>query len=330
MTSSPILRPRVSVALATRNGARYLRQQLDSIYAQTEQDFEVVVADDASTDGTLDLLGEFATARGLRFSESSHPVGLVQNFERALRLCRGEFIALCDQDDLWKPRRLERLLSSIGDSALIYCNTEEQLDLSGKVYLEPRFAPAQDFSRRHGSGQPTKFLLADNWIVGHSMLMRREVLDVALPIPAGQRFHDAWLALVASTVGTIRYLDERLQIYRNHPDSLTFKSADAPAAGRGLFSRFVDGEMRAAWEAKRQSEAARLSEVDSRLKLGHSDREVLRRLRTYFHSGSPWAAARAGLAIAPFFANERRSPLSRARIVLRPLLAAASPRGRLR
>ena len=78
------------------------------------------------------------------------------------------------------------------------------------------------FARAHGSGHPTRHLLAENWVVSHSVLFRRELIAHALPIPPHQPYHDGWLALVASKLGGLAFVDERLQVYRRHEGSLTW------------------------------------------------------------------------------------------------------------
>ncbi len=142
--------PLVSVAIATWNGAKYLREQLETIYGQTGgiPEIEVVASDDASTDGTVAILAEYALSRGLRYVVNPSRLGLVRNFERAISLCTGELIALADQDDLWKPHKLATLVENLGDFTLIYCNSQEVLCPDGRTsarYLDPtghRLRPA--------------------------------------------------------------------------------------------------------------------------------------------------------------------------------------------
>ena len=315
--------PLVSVAMATLDGAPFLREQLASIEAQSWANLEIVVSDDGSTDGTIDILREHAERGRLRFEVAEQRRGLVRNFERALQLCNGELIALCDQDDVWKPHRIATLVRSLGDASLVYCNTEEQLDPAGNAYFEPRFAQAQEFSRRRGNGRPTKYLLAENWVVSHSVLFRRRLLDVALPIPAGQRFHDAWIALVAAVDGGIRYVDVHLQLYRNHPASLTYRSEGNRSRRRSRLRALLDGELQNEWQALRAAELDRLASVDSRLDLDAGERRFLATLRRYYGSATPPArAAIAGWVAAPYFANRCRSLGDRLTIALRPLVAA--------
>ena len=132
----------VSVALCTHNGARFLEAQVRSICAQTLPPAELVLSDDASTDGSVELVSRLLSehpqdgghaAIDLRVLRNARPLGARANFEQAMHHCRGEWIALCDQDDVWQPDRLRRLLAE--NSANVV--DELQGDLS---YSEDRLA----------------------------------------------------------------------------------------------------------------------------------------------------------------------------------------------
>jgi len=311
--------PLVSVAMATRNGALYLREQLDSIYAQTWPHLEVVVTDDASTDGTPEILDEYARERGLRWEANPTPLGLVRNFERAISLCRGDLIALSDQDDVWKPHKIATLIERIGDHTLIYGNIQEYIDLDGERKVEAAFEPIFRFARAHGSGRPTRYLLAESWVVSHSVMFRRELVSHALPIPPHQPYHDAWLALVASKLGGIVYLDERLQVYRRHRASLTWAEPEERVRQGGLGRALLDGSFRESWRRRCEAESARLRDALELPLLDDGDRRFVGDLLAYYASGlAPgrrWRAFRAGLRVAPYFSTawgngrHRRLPL---------------------
>ena len=314
--------PLVSIAMATWNGARYLRQQLDTLYQQTWRNLEVVVSDDASTDGTAEILAEYATSRGLRYSVNASRLGLVQNFARAISLCRGELIALSDQDDLWKPHKIETLAGNLDAFTLIYCSPLEVLTGSGQVILDTTTQQVADFARQHGTGSPTRSLLAENWVVSHTLLFRRELVRHALPIPPHQPFHDGWLALVASTLGGIRYLDENLQTYRQHAESVTHIGPFPRRGARRALAAVLDGSFRGNWRRHCEFHTARLRDAAALPRLRDDDRAFLGELLTYYGSGlrrgRRWQGFRSGYRIAPLVATFHQSR-RRWRFALRPL-----------
>jgi hypothetical protein len=299
--------PLVSVAIATFNGRRFLADQITSILAQSWGNLEIVVSDDASTDGTIDLLEELGRRAPIRYSVNRSRLGLVRNFERALSQCSGSYVALCDQDDVWKPHKVQTLVGALGDNMLVYCNVQEMLGRDGHHRIAHEFEPICEFSRQYGSGSPTCHLIAENWVVGHSVLFRRELLDQALPIPAHQPYHDGWLALVASKLGGIRFVDERLQIYRQHEDSLTWAEPGTQIRGSSLPAALVHGELVASWRRRCEWETARLRDVLAHPVFDSRDKEFAAACVAYYRAGLEpghrWSAARNGLKIAPFFSS---------------------------
>lgn len=314
-------RPLVSIAVATYNGERYLREQLDTVYAQTWEPLEVVVSDDASTDGTAGILAEYAAARGLRYAVNPVRLGLTANFERAISLCRGELVALCDQDDLWKPHKIAALAESIGGASLVYCNGQEHLATDGSVRVDHSVAHVFAFARTLGA-RPTRHLLAENWVVSHTLMFRREICEHALPIPPHHVYHDGWLALVASKLGGIRYLDQMLQTHRRHAASITFmRPEDRPrgATVRGV----VNGSYRAAWESRCAAEIARLEDALSLPLLDAVDRAFAGELMSCYRGGLSWRVLRSGWRVAPYFSSLHGEP--RWKMPLRALAGGLPP-----
>jgi len=129
---------KVSIAIATYNGAKYLKEQLDSIYTQTLLPFEVIVCDDGSIDETIKILEEFKELKGLKYFINPIKLGFFRNFEKAITLCAGDLIALSDQDDYWLPNKLERLVNEIGASDLI-CSDAILIDANNNIIQESYF-----------------------------------------------------------------------------------------------------------------------------------------------------------------------------------------------
>lgn len=207
--------PLISVALCTYNGERFLREQLDSVLAQDYPSLEVVVVDDASTDGTRALLDAYA-ARDPRIRVTTNPtnLGFRRNFEVALGRCRGELIAPCDQDDVWLPGKLRLLQAALGAADAVYCDSELVDDLGRPlgIRMSDRFCMRTIVD--------PVVLLFGNCISGHALLLRRSLLDRALPVPAGV-YHDWWLGLTAAASTPVPYVPEPLVRYRQHASNVT-------------------------------------------------------------------------------------------------------------
>jgi glycosyltransferase involved in cell wall biosynthesis len=206
--------PRISVAMCVYNGERYLPAQLDSLLAQEDVAIEVVVVDDASTDGSLDVLRHYAL-RDPRIRVHANPrnLGHLRSFEKSMALCSYELIAPCDQDDVWHPRKLARLADAIENADMAYCDS---------AYIDPEGRPlgrriSDDLGQMHAGRDPLKYCF-QNTVSGHALLVRRSVLDAALPFPA-MLYHDWWLAIRAAAGRGVVYVDEPLVQFRRHCDA---------------------------------------------------------------------------------------------------------------
>jgi len=216
--------PVVSVALCTHNGALYLGEQLRSILAQTRVPDEVVISDDASTDGTIELaravLAESTIPVSLTVISNTVALGVTGNFEQAVRACRGDIIVLSDQDDVWHRDRVAIALTAFdADPDLLFLHSNAQLvDETGRPIGYSLFAALQ-ISRRElrwvRSGRAVRALLRRNLATGATAAFRTSLLDAALPFPAPW-VHDEWLAIIAAVTGRIDYRSDSLIDYRQH------------------------------------------------------------------------------------------------------------------
>lgn len=202
--------PLISVALCVHNGERYLRAQIDSLLAQMDVRIEVVALDDASADGSAALLQTYAEKDArLRWVASPDNLGILRSFEKAMSMCNGAFIAPCDQDDIWHPRKLATLLAAIGECDLVYCDSE-YIDADARSQHR---RISHDLEMMQGR-EPLQFVFS-NSVSGHAALLRRSLFDAARSFPAGV-YHDWWLALCAAARGGIVYVDEPLVQFRRH------------------------------------------------------------------------------------------------------------------
>jgi glycosyltransferase involved in cell wall biosynthesis len=212
-------KPKISVALCTYNGEKYLAQQLDSILVQTITPFELVIADDCSTDGTLDLIKKKSeeTSIPVRLLRSKSNVGVKANFEKAISECSGEYIALADQDDIWQRDKLQIFAQAILDSdrsvptlfyadpALIGSSGEElQGSFLSRARIEP---PVVDY---------WKLLATRNFAPGCCTVFDRTMVKQLLPFPEQAIIHDWWINLLFSLGGRICRVDSQTMMYRLH------------------------------------------------------------------------------------------------------------------
>lgn len=207
--------PLVAIAMATYEPDRKLfRAQIESIRAQTHRRWICVISDDRSSPAGLQTIRE-VIGDDPRFVVSVAPERLrfYRNFERALQLVppHANFVALADQDDRWRPDKLERLLGAIGNFDLVYSD-QRIVDSLGE-----EIAPTYWNVRSNDHADVASLLFA-NCVTGAASLFRRDLLDVALPFPPRQfaNFHDHWLALVARLRRGVAYLPEALGDYVQH------------------------------------------------------------------------------------------------------------------
>jgi glycosyltransferase involved in cell wall biosynthesis len=205
----------ISVALPVYNGAAYLAPQLDSILAQLETGDEIVVAYQPSTDDSRAILEDYcARDPRIRLLINEGKAGITANFQLALSQCRGDYIFLCDQDDVWLPQKRSAVLRAFEESGadLVSHNavhTDEQLNPQQQTFFE--IYPI-------GPGKWKN--IKKPRMSGCCMAMTRAMRDRVLPLPEIYGY-DQWIAVVAEFSGRITYLDEVLLLHRLHGDNST-------------------------------------------------------------------------------------------------------------
>jgi glycosyltransferase involved in cell wall biosynthesis len=201
----------ISIALATYNGAKYLRQQLDSIYAQTYRDIEVIACDDCSADETVSILEEYENKYGLRLYCNEKNLGYIKNFEKAISLCSGKYISLSDQDDIWMPQKLEVLKNAIGENLLIFSDMG-LINEAGVVIARSAF---HYFKFNPERARDIQYMAFRNYVTGCTVLFKKELLFEAMPFSVKVP-HDYWLAMFALNKDKIIYTPDQLVNYRQH------------------------------------------------------------------------------------------------------------------
>ncbi|WP_132051300.1 glycosyltransferase [Pseudocnuella soli] len=214
---------RVSVVVCTYNGAAFIEEQLLSILAQVYPLHEIIVADDASTDGTPAIVARIAADNGvISLHQNKTNLGYNRNFEQALRLASGDVIAIADQDDVWHPEKISTMLAQWSpECPLIYCNSAL---FTGN---DPTTAQPDNMMRRFAGTDPRR-LAVYNTVSGHAVLFRKELLALALPFHP-QVYYDWWLAMVAACNGGVQYCPQVLVYQRWHGANATEKIQLSPA-----------------------------------------------------------------------------------------------------
>ena len=219
----------ISVALCTHNGAAFVAEQVASILAQRPAPLELVVGDDASTDGTVDIIERsWAAARDADPSMTTtltvilrNPaLGIVRNVEATLAACSGELIALSDQDDIWHVGRLAAYAAAFAeDEDLLLVHSDARLIGSdgrplGHTLLDALGASATERELlTEGTALPV--LLRRSLVTGATVVLRSRLRELATPFPADW-VHDEWLAVIAASVARMRMLPRSLTDYRQH------------------------------------------------------------------------------------------------------------------
>lgn len=201
-----------SVVLASCQGDRFIGEQLDSILPQLAPEDEVIVSDDASTDGTLRIIAQRHDNR-IRVLANDHRVGYVANFQRAIAHCRGNYVFFADQDDVWLPHKVATLEAAMQTSECVASDAtvvDEHLNAVHRSYFELR--GARDFSWLSIYLKPP--------IIGATLACRREYLQSLLPFPARVP-HDFWLTFNAVVDGKLTIVQTPLILYRRHGDALS-------------------------------------------------------------------------------------------------------------
>lgn len=205
---------RISVALATYNGARFIEDQLQSLITQTLKPCEIIISDDHSTDDTTTIISDFRSKTDIPIELyiNKERLGYVENFNNALSHCSGDIVFLCDQDDVWFKNKIEThlLLHEQNPSVYVVMNdamlVNERLESFGLTKLQQ--------IRRLG-------LSPNFYIMGCSSSIKKCFLDAVLPVPRGYPSHDSWIIRLANLLHARLIHDSVLQHYRRHGANLS-------------------------------------------------------------------------------------------------------------
>jgi len=219
----------ISVALCTHNGARFIAEQLRSILSQSVPPQQIVISDDASTDATVSIARAVLAQASALSSRAPieciilcnpEPLGVAQNFESAILETSGDLVALADQDDIWRPDRIARIVrefESRSDLDFVFSNAR-LIDAAGASLNRTLFdvleISSADQETLH-NGDALSLFIRRNFATGATVMFHRRLLENSLPFPP-HWLHDEWLATIAAATGHIDVVDETLIDYRQH------------------------------------------------------------------------------------------------------------------
>lgn len=207
--------PKVAIVMATYNGERFLREQMDSILQQTYSNIEVIVVDDCSKDGTVALLDDYAKKfNNIKLFKNEANIGYIKNFEKAVALADAEYIALSDQDDIWHPEKIAVLMDNIHDAAMVYCDSELIDDQGNSMNKK-----MTDLKNLDTYTDCLSFLIG-NGVFGHAQLMRKSLAVKAMPFPEDCP-HDWIIPFLAAFDGTVKFVNAPLVKYRQHANNIS-------------------------------------------------------------------------------------------------------------
>jgi len=218
---SPAQGPSIAVALSTFNGERHLDEQLQSLVRQTRQPDMLAVVDDASTDGTMDRLKSFASVAPFSVKVVQNPArtGATGTFARAISLCQGDIIFLCDQDDVWHDDKIEQMAPILASGCgLVFCNADlvnEDLSRRGSTLWDSIGLTTADRQAIINAQDVFEVLLRRNLAWGASMAFRASLREALFPFPENQG-HDTWIFLAGAALASVRAIDAPLFKYRQH------------------------------------------------------------------------------------------------------------------
>lgn len=260
--------PEIDILLATYDGERFLREQIDSILRQDFQDIRILARDDGSNDKTVEILSEYASRFPDRFQilPPSHGTGSAKyNFLRLMQASAADYICFCDQDDVWLPDKLSatrkemhRLESRWGTDVPLLVFTDlhvvdEKLNMFRESFwTHMRVDPAcmDDFAK----------MLVQSVVTGCTAMVNRRLLNLSLQLPEEASMHDRWIALLASAVGKYGAVKAPTVLYRQHDRNVL--GAPSPMRTRGLLQSLRRPDVRqkhsAQWLASQRQASALL------------------------------------------------------------------------
>ncbi len=247
---------RISIALCTYNGERYLQEQLDSILSQTRLPDEVIICDDQSADSTWSILEKFEAQTQIKVHliKNNTNLGSTKNFEKAINLCSGEIIFLADQDDVWLPKKIELMASVFEadqDVGMVFSDaflTNELLQPYSKSLWEC-VGFDSNIQNLCLSGKLWTMLAQESYVTGATMAFRSKWKFLLHPF-SSDWIHDEWIAFLMELFSHVKAIPQKLIMYRQHSKQqigmkfesnfIKVRSYIFPDKSRRRYKRYID------------------------------------------------------------------------------------------
>jgi glycosyltransferase involved in cell wall biosynthesis len=200
---------KVSIAMATYNGAQYLKEQLGSFAAQTRLPEELIICDDTSSDESIDILLDFARTAPFKVEviRNEKNAGYARNFEKAMSLCTGEIIFLSDQDDVWFPEKIEIVEAELLKDSSTWVVVHDAEIADGNL-RRTGLTVAGQIESVGGS--------SDALLLGCCMAFRSAMRPLIFPVPSHIHGHDGWINALGVVLECRKFIKDILQVYRRH------------------------------------------------------------------------------------------------------------------
>ncbi|QEC68021.1 glycosyltransferase [Panacibacter ginsenosidivorans] len=212
----------ISIVIATYNGEKHIKAQLGSILHQINDNTEVVISDNGSTDNTVQMINAFNDPR-IKLLQNLEKKGSTNNFEFGLQHTTGNIIFLADQDDIWLENKFNTCLEKLKQYDLVVTNCKVVDDQLNVLY--------PSFFELNNSGKGIVRNLKKNAYLGCCLAFKREVLNISMPFPQGIEIypmHDIWIGFVADCFFSTYFIDTPLLLYRRHQNNISTASNKSP------------------------------------------------------------------------------------------------------
>ena len=203
----------ISVCVATYNGEKFIREQIESILCQLSSDDEIIVSDDGSTDGTIVIINCIGDKR-IRIIEGPRKHSPTFNFENALKEAKGDYIFLADQDDVWKTNKVEVCMKWLQKYDCVVSDAEVTDSNLNPLY--PSLYAIMQVRQGHIYNTVWK-----NGYTGCCMAFRRNILEASLPFPKDIPMHDIWIGNVAAYKYNVKFIPDKLILFRRHKETIS-------------------------------------------------------------------------------------------------------------